>query len=499
MGRSTARLGATASSAAVSSSGRPPTGRPRSTRSPSSAAHGLCSSRASIRRCSSPACTIEHRATKRCPRSPYQRPVTSRRSPAAHPKRSTSKATPSETTSEAGICCRATTLQYVPRRGAAPTQVAPAGRSASRGRARYTRGCAPSPPPLHVLLGPAAALRRGVAGAGAPAAPRARRRAREGRSLAVARAGRGRRRRRSGSSWSVITPPTCGAARRRASPPRGRGATRPRCGSCSTSAAAQPIRGRGSRASYVRPTSAATVQSVRVGRVTEQPDGRFALSGRHAHPHLRDAARHGRAARARRGRRGAGRLGAAPAPAGPARRRAGAPASCWRARRAPRCWAPTAARWPPTRRPRRSPAARRRAATAAPASSASTTRAWPAGPAPSCASATASSSRVKRRRGRSVHATIRPGPAARGRRRARRQARRRRRRAPARRLGARPRRASPSPRPQPPGSTFKIITLSAALAGGHRRRRRAPIRCARPRRSRASRCATRAASRAAGR
>ena len=108
MGRSTARLGATASSAAVSSSGGPSQGKAAIHSSPSSAAHGLCSSRASIRRCPSPACTTSTGLTKRCPRSPYQRPVTSRRSPAAHSKRSTSKATPSETTSEAGICCRAT-------------------------------------------------------------------------------------------------------------------------------------------------------------------------------------------------------------------------------------------------------------------------------------------------------------------------------------------------------------------------------------------------------
>ena len=118
---------------------------------------------------------------------------------------------------------------------------------------------------------------------------------------------------------------------------------------------------------------------------------------------------------------------------------------------------------------RRSPARRRRATSRGSGLERALRRAprRPPGRA-SCASATASSRTVKGRRGPLGARDDPPGPAARGRSGARQPARRRRRAAPARRLGARARRASPSPRPQPPGSTFKIITLSAALAGRDR-------------------------------
>ena len=105
---------------------------------------------------------------------------------------------------------------------------------------------------------------------------------------------------------------------------------------------------------------------------------------------------------------------------------------------------------------------------------------------------------VRRHRGHSVHATIRPGLQ----------------RAAAAALGGklggvavvRPRDGSvlalaglAVSAPQPPGSTFKIITLSGALAAGVATPSTRLSRCAPPRRSRVSRCATRAASRAAAR
>ena len=114
------------------------------------------------------------------------------------------------------------------------------------------------------------------------------------------------------------------------------------------------------------------------------------------------------AARPRRGRRGADRLGAAPAPAGPARRRAGhaRDARAPDPRRGARRRRPAAGRQPGDGGA--SPGARRRAAIAAPASSASTTSAWPAGPARSCASATASSPRSSAAAG--ARSTRRSGP-----------------------------------------------------------------------------------------
>ncbi len=107
-------------------------------------------------------------------------------------------------------------------------------------------------------------------------------------------------------------------------------------------------------------------------------------------------------------------------------------------------------------------ASRRRATTRAPASSAPTTTGSPAGRARCCCSATAASPPTKSRRGRSVRATIRPGLQ----------------RAAVSALGdklggvavLRPRDGAvlalsglATTGPQPPGSTFKIITLSAAL------------------------------------
>ena len=74
--------------------------------------------------------------------------------------------------------------------------------------------------------------------------------------------------------------------------------------------------------------------------------------------------------------------------------------------------------------------------------------------------------RVKVRRGHTVRATIRPGPAARRRAGARQPPRRRRGDPPARRRRCSRSRASPSPARSRPGSTFKIITLSAALQNG---------------------------------
>ena len=60
-------------------------------RSPSSAVHGLCSSSASSRRRRPATCTVSTGRTKRRPRTPNQRPSTSRRSSPAHWKRSSSK------------------------------------------------------------------------------------------------------------------------------------------------------------------------------------------------------------------------------------------------------------------------------------------------------------------------------------------------------------------------------------------------------------------------
>ena len=275
----------------------------------------------------------------------------------------------------------------------------------------------------------------------------------------------GGRRRRCGSWWIVITTRTCVAARQRASPPRGRGATRPGCGSCSTSAAAQPIRGRGSHASYGRPRAQATVKSVRVGRVARGARRALRSAGRHADPDLRDAAGHDRrcpsttrtARRASPGRRTCACRACAPA--------SRSSASCSRARRAPRCSAPTAGCWRPTRR---------RAAIAGRAPSGSDRgtglerlydERLAGRPGRSCASATASSPRSSAAAG--ARSTPRSGPGCSA--------------PPPRRSAASsaaspscaratarssPSRASPSPRPQPPGSTFKIVTLSGALAAG---------------------------------
>jgi hypothetical protein len=463
MGRSTARLGATASSAAVSSTRR---ALPREGGDPLLAVVG--GPRLVLEQSEHPALLVaglhlEHRAdeavaAQSVPAPGHLEAVASRPLEALDLEGDTS-----ETTSGAGICCRATPAVCTPSRHA-PLGSAPAGRNASRRRARYTEGCAPSPPPLHVLLGPAAALRRGVARARAPSAPRARRRAREALLLvlvlAVAAAA---------AVWlvaTVITAPTCAAARRRASPPRGRGATRPRCGSARQ---AQPRSLSAARVRTPRALGRERSHGAERARRSRQRAARRALRVPVAMPTRTFGTLRGTIVLPVHAEDGAARIAWAPhlrlpgLRAGEQVRRVGARAPDARAT----CWAPTAGRWPPTRPLRPSQGARRRAATAAAASSASTTSAWPAGPARSCASATRVVATVKRRRGRSVHATIRPGLQ----------------RAAAAALGGklggvavvRPRDGSvlalaglAVSAPQPPGSTFKIITLSGRPGCGGR-------------------------------
>ena len=135
------------------------------------------------------------------------------------------------------------------------------------------------------------------------------------------------------------------------------------------------------------------------------------------------------------------------------------------ARRAPRCSAPTAVRWRATRRPRRSPGARRRASDRGTGLERLYDARLAGRPGAQLRFGDRVVVTVKRRRGRSVHATIRPGLQ----------------RAAAAALGGklggvavvRPRDGSvlalaglAVSAPQPPGSTFKIITLSGALAAG---------------------------------
>ena len=287
--------------------------------------------------------------------------------------------------------------------------------------------------------------------------------------------------------------------RPRASPPRGCGAIPPGCGSCSTSAAAQPIRGPGSHASYGRPSARRPSRAVRAGRVgSRRATGASRCRVAVPHPDVRDAARHGRASPwSRRGRRGARALGAAPAPAGPARRRARAARASSRARAAPRCSAPTGGR------SRRAGAA---AIAGAPAGQRqgdrprAPLRRAPGRP-PGCRAALRRPRRAPRQASvAAARCAPRSGPALQ--------------RAAAAALGGklggiavvRPRdgyvlalAGLAVSAPQPPGSTFKIITLSECARRRASRRRRAPIRCAPSRPSRASSCATRATSRAAAR
>ena len=310
-------------------------------------------------------------------------------------------------------------------------------------------------------------------------------------------------RRRGGAVWFVARPSSPaghasgrGAELRRR---RGCGATRPGCGSCSTSAAAQPIRGPGSHASYGRPRARRRSRAFASAASPSERDGRFDLPDRHAHAHLRDAAGHDRAAGARRGRRGAGRVGAAPAPARPARRRAGAPG---------RADAPDARPGARRRRPAARRRTRRRPRIAGRAALGQRPRHRPRAPvrrapgrharARSCASATASSPRSSATGGARSTRPSGPGCSA----------------PPRRRSGASSAawpscarataRCSRSPawpsRPRSrPASTFKIITLSGALAAGIATPSSSLPGAHRPRRSRASRCATPAASRAAAR
>ena len=179
-----------------------------------------------------------------------------------------------------------------------------------------------------------------------------------------------------------------------------------------------------------------------------------------------------------RGGRGARALAPVPAPARPAPRRARAPAhrrpAEARARARRRRDAPDRGR-----RRRRSSAARRRPSD--PGSGLE--RRFDRAPAGTPGRAAALRRPRRRARARLPRALVRdhdpPRPAARVARRARRAPRRRRRAAPARRRRRSRWPASPCPRPSRPGSTFKIVTLAAALRGGRRDGRRARIPCAR--------------------
>ena len=197
------------------------------------------------------------------------------------------------------------------------------------------------------------------------------------------------------------------------------------------------------------------------------PGARRALrpADRYADAPVRDAARHDRGAGARRERRGAHHVGAAPAPARPARRRAGAPG---RPRAPdPRPGAgrrrPVALRQPGHGRHRRAAALgqRPRDRARAPVRRAPGRHAR----ARSCASATASSPRSGATGG--TRSTPPSGPGCSAPRRPRSGASSAAWRWCARATG----RCWRSPglavsAPQPPGSTFKIITLSGALAAG---------------------------------
>ena len=215
-------------------------------------------------------------------------------------------------------------------------------------------------------------------------------------------------------------------------------------------------------ATYRAAERAATVATVRTGPVRAAPRRPPGRAGQRPHAQLRHAARQRRAAGASRGRRRRGALAAGPAAARAcARARRSSAASCARPR-ARRCSPPTAAGSPTD--PASAAIAGTPPAAGEPGTGleASTTRGSAAARAPSCASATASSRKVRAQGPPCTRRSCRR-PAARGGQRARQPARRRRRPAPARRRGPRARRASRSPGPQPPGSTFKIITLSAAL------------------------------------
>ena len=296
------------------------------------------------------------------------------------------------------------------------------------------------------------------------------------------------------------------AAARRAA--RHRGALRARLGAAQARArmyreldadARSKYSARRFAADYREADAEATVRKVTVSRIGQEQRRAGADGGRGADEAVRHAARpHGAAGDARgRARRRA--LAAVPAAARPAPRRARAAHDPRRARGAPRCSPPTATRSTTSRPPRRSPASRRRGATRAPASSAPTTTGSPAARAPMLLFGSAPD---RRHQGapRPLGARRRSGP--------------RLQRAAAAALGdrlggvavMRPRDGSvlalaglAVSAPQPPGSTFKIITLVGGAAERDRHAVEHAIRCAPSRRCRASSCATRATSRAAAR
>ena len=245
----------------MSSSGSPSHGKAAIHSSPSSAAHGLWSRTASMRRCSSAACTTSTGPDEAMAAQPVPAPA----------DLEAVAVDPLEAVHLEGDAIR----NDLRSRHASPGHSGP--------------WIPDRPAPIHPAdaegaqrIAPPGTLDRGLCLAVVAAArcsPRPRRGAPAWRGsspgaagAAAATACRGGRcsscsscwRRRGGAVWFVLDRhhqqdmrrERGGELRRR----RGCGATRPGCGSCSTSAAAQPIRAPGSHASYVRPRAQATVQ-----------------------------------------------------------------------------------------------------------------------------------------------------------------------------------------------------------------------------------------------
>ena len=199
---------------------------------------------------------------------------------------------------------------------------------------------------------------------------------------------------------------------------------------------------------------------VTVGRISEEKDGRVTMAVTVRTKPVRDAARADGAAGHARRRARRRPLAAVPAAARPASRRA-RPSHDPRRRGARRCWPPTGAGSTASRPRPRWPARAGRATT--PARARGALRRPARGPPERRAALRRAPDRRVDGRAAGARCHDDPaGPPARGGQRARRPARRRRRDAPARRRRARARRARRLRAPAA-GSTFKIITLAAAL------------------------------------